>query len=68
MAGESASGSRRLASLYPVGTRVEVRLADDRWHPGRVTRHDHPGIWVVVEEGGLWFVTNGRHVRPSAGE
>lgn len=60
-----AGSPRRLTALYPLMSPVEVRLTDGEWHPGRVARHDHPGLWVEIEEGAQWFVTNGRHIRPS---
>jgi hypothetical protein len=59
-----AGSPRRLTALYPITTPVEVRLTDGEWHTGRVARHDHPGLWVEIEEGAQWFVTNGRHIRP----
>jgi hypothetical protein len=66
--GLSAPGGspRRLTALYPIEAAVEVRLSDGEWHHGRVARHDHPGLWVEIDEGAQWFVTNGRHIRPLA--
>jgi hypothetical protein len=54
---------KRLSELYAIGTHVELRLSDAGWSAGRVVAHDFPGIWVAIEKGGRWFVTNHRHIR-----
>jgi hypothetical protein len=60
--------ARRLVDLYAEGQAVEVRQADGGWQAGRVVRHDHPGVWVLMADGTRWFVTNGRNIRPAPGE
>jgi hypothetical protein len=54
----------RLVTLYPLKSQVEIRLTEAGWQPGQVVAHDHPGLWVAVTNGRLWFVTNRRHIRP----
>ncbi len=54
---------KRLVELYRPGDRVEIKLADEEWTPGKVVRHDPPGLWVATTASGLWFVTNGRRIR-----
>ncbi|MCA9972530.1 MAG: hypothetical protein KC425_20050 [Anaerolineales bacterium] len=54
--------SRRLVDQYPLGTAVEVLLADDEWAPGEVVAHAFPGVWVRTARGS-WFVTNARRIR-----
>ena len=55
----------RLAELYQPGDAVEVYFAEaDEWRPGLVLALQHPGVWVRTEEGAVWFVTNGRRIRP----
>jgi hypothetical protein len=56
---------QRLAELYPKGERVEIRLRDEAWYAGLVVRHDHPGVWVHLDDGSQWFVTNRRSIRPA---
>jgi hypothetical protein len=53
----------RLVELFPVGQHVEVRFGDNRWVRGVVTRHDHPGVWVLLADGRPWFVTNRANIR-----
>ena len=61
---------QRLVELYPEGQAVEIRLADGGWRAGRVVRLDHPGVWVRLDDGSQWFVTNRRNIRtlPVPGE
>ncbi len=57
----------RLVEIYKLADRVEVLFADeagDTWRPGVVRGLDHPGVWVQTEDRRLWFVTNGRRLRP----
>ena len=55
---------KRLTQSYPVGTQVEIWLrARDRWLPGQVVGHNHPGLWVKTKDGGRWYVTNHRRIR-----
>lgn len=61
--------SQRLTNLYQPGDPVEIYLAttDGRtWQPGRILRHDPPGVWVQMPDGRLWFVTNTRRIRKVA--
>jgi hypothetical protein len=60
--------SARLIEIYKLDDRVEVLFADeagDTWRPGVVRGLDHPGVWVQTEDRRLWFVTNGRRIRPT---
>jgi hypothetical protein len=57
----------RLVEQYRVGDAVDIHLSDDsgeRWQPGVVTLLQHPGVWVRTHDGYLWYVTNGRRIRP----
>ena len=56
--------AQRLVDRYPLHGRVEILLADERWHAGRVVAHEHPGVWVKTDNGRAWFVTNTRRIRP----
>lgn len=61
---------KRLVELYRPGCPVEILLQGwdgAAWCPGRVVAQAHPGVWVQVEDGGRWFVTNGRRIRPRPG-
>ena len=58
---------RRLIEKYKLQDAVEIYLQsgeNGRWVAGTVERHDFPGLWVLTESGYLWFVTNGRRIRP----
>ncbi|HEX6385322.1 MAG TPA: hypothetical protein VF177_11680, partial [Anaerolineae bacterium] len=55
--------AKRLTELYQPGDQVEITFGHNEWQPGRVVRHDHPGVWVQTMDGRIWFVTNGRHIR-----
>lgn len=57
----------RLIEIYRLNDRVEVLFADeegDAWRPAVVRGLDHPGVWVQTADRRLWFVTNGRRIRP----
>ncbi len=57
--------AERLVDLYRPGQAVQIYLAHTNgWQPGRITRLDHPAVWVQTEDGRQWFVTNRRHIRP----
>jgi len=61
----------RLAELYEPGVAVEIFLADEAgemWRGGVVRGAQHPGLWVQTEDRRLWFVTNGRRIRPMTPE
>jgi hypothetical protein len=54
----------RLAEVYRAGDAVEVYFTDaEEWRPGVVVAVQPPAVWVRMEEGTLWFVTNGRRIR-----
>jgi len=55
----------RLAELYRLGDVVEIYFTDEvEWRPGVVVALQAPGVWVRTEDGAVWFVTNGRRIRP----
>ena len=57
----------RLGDLYHAGDAVEILLSDEEgemWRAGRVRGAQHPAVWVQTEDQRLWFVTNGRRIRP----
>lgn len=60
---------RRLVDRFGPGDVVEVLFATEdaegEWRLARVLALQHPGVWVrTVEDGKLWFVTNGQRIRP----
>jgi hypothetical protein len=57
----------RLSETYRAGDRVEIVFDVEglaQWLPGRVVGLQHPGLWVRLPDGSLWFVTNTRRIRP----
>lgn len=64
----------RLSETYRAGDRVEIVFDVDgsqRWLAGQVVGFQHPGLWVRLPGGSMWFVTNTRRIRPmsaSAGQ
>ena len=60
--------AQRLIDIYAVGDRVEIVFTEDdieEWRAGRVAGHQHPAVWVVTDgDRRLWFVTNGKRIRP----
>lgn len=61
--------AQRLTETYRIGDPVEIFFQDeedDEWRVGRVVALQHPGLWVLTEDRRLWFVTNGKHIRPCA--
>jgi hypothetical protein len=60
---ELAMAKARLIDLYPVESRVEIMLDEENWAAGIVIWHQHPGVWVRVQNGRSWFVTNRRRIR-----
>ena len=58
----------RLVDLYRPGDAVEILLSDEEgemWRPALVRDFQHPGVWVQATDRRLWFVTNGRRIRPT---
>lgn len=53
----------RLVDRFPVGARVEITFDQQRWIPGVVVAHAHPGVWVETASRQRWFVTSGRKIR-----
>ena len=59
----------RLAEKYRNGDRVLVYFAvEDRWLAGRVVARDHPGVWVQIADGSLWFVTHPHRIRKAGAD
>jgi hypothetical protein len=60
--------AQRLVDVYAVGDRVEILLIIgdiEEWRAGRVAGHQFPAVWVVTDvDRKLWFVTNGKRIRP----
>ena len=57
----------RLVEIYKSGDIVEILLSDEEgesWRPALVRDLQHPGVWVQTADRRLWFVTNGRRIRP----
>lgn len=54
---------KRLVELYPIGTAVQILLADGEWVNGRVVAHQHPAVWVQTADGVRWFVTNRTRIK-----
>jgi hypothetical protein len=63
---DAVMAKARLIDLYPVESRVEIMLGEANWAAGIVIRHQPPGVWVQVQNGRSWFVTNRRRIRPFA--
>jgi hypothetical protein len=59
--------AQRLVETYRIGDAVEVFFQDEvaeEWRPARVVALQHPGLWVITEDRRVWFVTNGKRIRP----
>lgn len=57
---------KRLSERFGVGDAVEIKLETPRggqWTPGVIEEFAFPGVWVRTDDGGRWFVTNGRRIR-----
>jgi hypothetical protein len=54
---------QRLVEKYAPGDKVEITLGDGVWRSGEIARHAHPGVWVKLTDGSMWFVTNGSRIR-----
>lgn len=55
--------SKRLPERFPIGTFVEIEIANFGWWPGQVVEHEPPAVWVRTDASQFWFVTNGRKIR-----
>jgi hypothetical protein len=60
--------AQRLIDTYRPDDPVEIffQEEDDEWRPARVVALQHPGLWALTEDRRLWFVTNGKRIRPRA--
>jgi hypothetical protein len=57
----------RLSETYRAGDWVEVVFDVEgslQWLAGQVVGMQHPGLWVRLPGGSMWFVTNTRRIRP----
>lgn len=57
---------KRLVEMYGMNERVEIFLNTihgEQWRPGRIIQHDNPGVWVEIDGGSHWFVTNRQRIR-----
>ncbi len=58
----------RLSETYRAGDLVEivfdVHWQRGQWLAGQVVGLQHPGLWVQLAGGSMWFVTNTRRIRP----
>ena len=54
---------KRLTERFPIGTFVEIKIADFDWRSGQVVQHAPPAVWVRTDDGHYLFVTNGRNIR-----
>jgi hypothetical protein len=62
------SVAQRLVESYRMNDPVEVFVQNeegDEWRPARIVALQHPGVWVLTEDHRLWFVTNGKRIRPT---
>jgi hypothetical protein len=59
--------AQRLVDTYRLDETVEILFQDEvaeEWRPARVVVLQHPGLWVITEDRRVWFVTNGKRIRP----
>lgn len=60
---------KRLSEQYAAGEVVEILFEQagwSEWLRGAVIGFQHPGLWVRLPNGSVWFVTNTRRIRPDA--
>jgi hypothetical protein len=58
--------AERVVDAFGLGDLVEIRFASDapdEWQGGRIVGHQSPGVWVELNDGSKWFVTNRRRIR-----
>jgi hypothetical protein len=63
------SQPRRITDRYAPGERIEITFAGDaheRWWAGVVLRPEPPGLWVQLDDGRAFWVTNSRRIRPKS--
>lgn len=61
----------RLSETYRAGDRVEIVFdvhGSPQWLAGQVVGFQHPGLWVRLSGGSMWFVTNNRRIRPATND
>ncbi len=59
--------AQRLVEIYRIGDAIEVCFQDDEgddWRPAHIRDLQHPGVWAMTADRRLWFVTNGKRIRP----
>jgi hypothetical protein len=59
--------AQRLVEVYRINDAVEILQQDEDdnvWRPARVVGLQHPGVWALTDDRRLWFVTNGKRIRP----
>lgn len=55
---------KRLVERFVVGSAVQIQFQGDvRWLSGRVVAHQHPGVWVALDNEQRYFVTNSTRIR-----
>lgn len=58
---------KRLVEVYQIGDPVEIFFQNeesDEWRSARIMALQHPGVWAMTADCRLWFVTNGKRIRP----
>ena len=59
--------AKRLSEQYAPGDEVEILFEQAGWSEwlcGAVAGFQHPGLWVRLPNGSMWFVTNAKRIRP----
>lgn len=65
----SPRDTRRLNERFAPGEHVQIQFSGDphnRWWMGQVVAVHAPGVWVQLQNGQCFFVTNTRRIRPVA--
>ncbi len=58
---------KRLVEVYRIGDPVEIFFQNeegDEWRPARIVALQPPGVWAQTEDRRVWYVTNGKRIRP----
>lgn len=61
--------AKRLSEQYAPGDVVEILFEQagwSEWLRGAVVGFQHPGLWVRLLNGSMWFVTNTKRIQPGA--